>query len=71
MSILIQIIATGLMATSIIALVAIIGFIIYAEFFNDARFSRTHAYLTTEEMLMIQEAENNTLNPLDNGDKAN
>jgi hypothetical protein len=44
------------------AILGIVGFAIYAEFFDGARFS-SRDYLTDEEMAMIERDEENTTRP--------
>jgi hypothetical protein len=44
------------------AILGIVGFVIYAEFFDGTRFS-SRDYLTDEEMAMIERDEENTTHP--------
>jgi len=57
MDILNQVVTFGLLIASLLTLVSILAFAIYAEFFGNATFSRSWDYLTLEEMHMIQETE--------------
>ena len=62
MGTLIQIVIFGLMVAKVAGLLTIIGFVIYAEFFDDGRFS-VRDYLTPEEMEMALEAREDSTGP--------